>query len=104
MEETALRLRYWRIIRRNLRNASMMRLLHRQGRFRPEDGLESVKKTHQVAGVGRGGIEVGRCRPGRRYLPSSGKPEAGARPAAFFNSDPTTPDQDMSLTMAQGMK
>jgi hypothetical protein len=30
----------------------------------PQTGLESVKKTHQVAGVGRGGIQVARCRFG----------------------------------------
>src|SRR6202022_3704337 len=46
-----------------------------------EDGLESVKKTHQVAAAGKG------PHPGRR-LPIW---------AAIF-------DQDMSLTMAQGMK
>jgi hypothetical protein len=31
---------------------------------RPETGLESVKKTHQVAGVGGGAIQVARCRFG----------------------------------------
>src|ERR1700761_9426156 len=47
-------------------------------------GLESVKKTHQVADVGKG---------------------TGA-PCPFpSNRDPTNPtDQDISLTMAQGMK
>src|ERR1700744_2160261 len=47
-------------------------------------GLESVKKTHQVADVGKG---------------------TGA-PCPFpSNRDPTNPtDQDMALTMAQGMK
>jgi hypothetical protein len=29
-----------------------------------EDGLESVKKTHQVADVGMGAIPAGFCRPG----------------------------------------
>src|SRR5664280_50843 len=49
-----------------------------------ETGLESVKKTHQVAAFGGGLAPL---------------------PAAFFNSDLRhQPDQDMSLTMAQGMK
>jgi hypothetical protein len=73
MEDKALTaLNEWGIIRRNLRNASMTGQLgfrggwERQNRAarsdlengvqrRPEDGLESVKKTHQVAEVGMGG-------------------------------------------------
>jgi hypothetical protein len=80
MEDKALTaLNEWGIIRRNLRNASMTGLLgfrggsERQNRLqsalgngvqhRPEDGLERVKKTHQVAEVGMA-IQVGFCRRG----------------------------------------
>jgi hypothetical protein len=49
------------IIRRNLRKASIMGLLHWS---ETPDGLESVKKTPQVAQVGMGPIQVGCCRLG----------------------------------------
>jgi hypothetical protein len=49
------------IIRRNLRKASIIGLLHRSG---TPEGLESVKKTPQVAPVGTGPIQVGCCRLG----------------------------------------
>jgi hypothetical protein len=55
------------------------------------DGLESVKKTHQVAERWRKAIRGGCGRPGRRCLPKPGKPvPAGTRPAPFFNSNPAT--------------
>jgi hypothetical protein len=80
MEDKALTaLNEWGIIRRNLRNASMTGHLgfrtgsDRQNRRqnglengvqqRSEDGLESVKKTHQVAEIGMA-IQAGFCRPG----------------------------------------
>jgi hypothetical protein len=44
------------IIRRNLRTASIIGLLHG---FETPDGLESVKKTPQVAAVGTGPIQAG---------------------------------------------
>jgi hypothetical protein len=52
------------IIRRNLRNASMQCLPDllpaAKGRVSEHSqGLESVKKTHQVAGVGTGAIRIG---------------------------------------------
>src|ERR1700722_11321807 len=60
-----------------------------QGRVSARTGLESVKKTHQVAAVGTA-IQVGACRPGQSRLPNSGKPEFGGHPARPFNSDPAT--------------
>jgi hypothetical protein len=48
------------------------------------DGLESVKKTHQVARVGKDAIQAGYRRFGQRYVPISDKStSAGAPPASF---------------------
>jgi len=57
------------IIRRNLRNASMQcvngRCLQPKSVFQNMAiGLESVKKTLQVAGVGTGAIRIGCSSPG----------------------------------------
>jgi hypothetical protein len=50
-----------------------------------EVGLESVKKTEQVADVGRGAIRVGGGRPGRRYFCRTRvNPKSGWRTAAFI--------------------
>src|ERR1700680_16042 len=95
------------IIRRNLRNASMTGSGPAATVHNATDGLESVKKTHQVAPVGTGAI------PGRR-LPvraaifggPRGQPGlAGTAPVPFSTATRRLkPDQDSPLTLAQGMK
>ena len=53
------------------------------------DGLESVKKTHQVAQRWRKAIRGGCSRSGRRYLPKPGKPCSGGHPACpIFQQQP----------------
>jgi len=58
------------------------------GRGRPPNGLESVKKTHQVA---RLGIQVGCCRLGRSYGRTRMKPGSASCPARLFIDNPAHP-------------
>jgi AsmA protein len=72
-----------------------------QSRDRADTGLESVKKTHQVARVGVG--------PQRRVFQQQSattprhSPDFGFN-RTQFNKTSNQQDPDMSLTMAQGMK
>src|SRR5882762_2052397 len=91
------------IIRRNRRKASIIGLLHGSG---TPEGLESAKKTPQVAPVGVGPPAC-RLSPIRTVIFA----EIGQTPVWLMynpphcNRDSTTPpNPDMSLTMAQGMK
>jgi hypothetical protein len=64
-----------------------------------EDGLERVKKTHQLAELGMA-IQVGFCRLGSFALPNSGKPEfGGTLPPPLFQPrpdlDPVTVQPDL---------
>src|SRR6202048_1185673 len=108
-----------RIIRRILRNASMTRELRGMAQPPGPDGLESVKKTQQVARDGSGRHPGRVCRRGPCYLPDPrvDRGTAGAPGRLFSSATLSTPtrlrfqqartgstDLDMSLTMAQGMK
>jgi hypothetical protein len=66
------------IIRRILRNASMTPMGARGAVEAMNTGLESVKKTHQVADLGEGAIQTGGRRSGQRYSPNPGRPGPAA--------------------------
>jgi hypothetical protein len=50
-----------------------------------QDGLESVKKTHQAAQVGMDAIQAG-CRFGERYFAERGSAEFGKRLPGPFST------------------